>query len=191
MGPGLAESLSWMLEGGSGERDVLICGVDTESTQRTVHLLQLCVGDRAVLIHRSSGLLTCRGDLASFLNGSAAIPGRPPVVFCGAELVGDAAALLADGLVMHRGLDATPLYSALYGGGRASDAERGDGSPTRKPLPQAAWDENAIVGLRRMFETTYGVVWAKDKAVTISDWSVRDLSPLQVEYAAQVRSGSV
>lgn len=183
----LSAALRWMIGDASPSIGVIVCGVDTESFKRKVELIQFCVEDRAVLVHRSSGLV-CSAPLAAFLDGSFADAGLP-VVFSGAELVGDAAMLLADGLVMHRCLDVTPLYSALYGQGSTANAGTGDGSPSRGPLPPAS--SQFTVGLRRMFEETFGVKWAKDKAVTVSDWSAPALVPLQVQYAVQASHGAL
>jgi hypothetical protein len=169
-----------------GSNSVVFCGVDTESFARKVELVQLCVDNRAVLIQRSSGLFGSEA-LTHFLGGSFFPAECQPVIFAGAELVGDAIALLEDGLVMHGCLDVTPLYSPLYAGG--PDAGRCNlVAPSVQPLPAAPSDEAApVVGLRRMYEQTYGHSWPKSKAVTMSDWSLRKLAPEQLLYAAQVR----
>lgn len=205
----LAAALAWMLQpargdrsraGDSGAEGIVVCGVDTESSAisrgsplHAVQLVQLCVGSRAVIIERSTGLLGCSVMRAFFRNAAGA------VVFTGAELAGDAILLLADGMPMHGCIDLTPTYSALEqaekaasGAARAADVRRGDGSPSPHvrlpPDPDAVMHLQGncggrVTGLRRMFERWFGVSWEKRASVTCSNWGAA-LSLEQIKYAA-------
>jgi hypothetical protein len=180
---GLNSSLRWMTEDHSGDSGVIICGVRSESYKRQVHLVQLCVGMRTVLIHKSSGLLFSSA-LASFLGGEC-VNCDLPVLFVGADLASISVRLLASKLVMHRCLDLTPLYSAWLAGSNKG----GNGEPARTALPSIHSRQTDAISLRGMFVQTFGALanWHSDNTTAIFDWSSPVLPASLVLMATEVK----
>lgn len=77
----------------------------------------------------------------------------------------------------------------LSGGWNATPAFKTDApSPKKKKHQKAKQKKSKRIsfkkGLKTIFEELYNCTWVKDKEITISDWSVSELSLRQVKYAA-------
>ena len=92
------------------EDGFVVCGMDTESgTGGNVEVIQLCMYNTVILIHRRSGLFGSVHLRRFFLN--KLFPDKR-IVFAGAELASaDALDLLQIGLPVIGLLDLTPVYS--------------------------------------------------------------------------------
>ena len=149
--------------------DLVACGLDSElDTLGRVALIQLCINDKAVLIHRKSGLFHSEYLRKFFLN--ELFPGRR-IVFTGAELAtSDALDLLHIGLPIYGLLDLTPIFSQTL-------------KTAYKP-PINFYDESDhVLSLKDMFNSVFGSHWLKDRKISKSDWSTMELSLPQVSYA--------
>ena len=149
------------------EDGFVVCGFDTETGKKgDVELIQLCMKNCVILIHKHSGLFSSEHLKRFFLN--ELFPDKR-IVFAGAELAtADALDLLQIGLPVVGLLDLTPVYS----------------QPDERHLSFFSIDIKKFVSLKGMFNATFGTTWHKDKKITCSDWGVKELTMPQIKYAA-------
>ena len=146
---------------------LVVCGFDTESGKTgKVELIQLCMGNKVILIHKRSQLFDNRHLRKFFLN--ELFPDKR-IVFAGAELASaDALDMLQIGIPIVGLLDLTAVISQA----------------ANTPISFFASDEGFSMSLKRMFSTTFGIEWHKDKDITLSDWGASELTLPQIKYAA-------
>ena len=134
-----------------------------------MQLIQVSSRSHAILIHEQSEL--CQSHCLQRLFSNQM---NSKVLFCGAELWGDALIM-----PLHGCLNLTPIFSVLY------DL---DSNSLRQPSHNFMSKFTAALpslSLKRMFEIVCAMPWVKDKTITCSDWTQgATLSLKQVKYAA-------
>ena len=158
-----------------------VIGVDTESGQAKgdACTLQLVLGDRALVIHvpRNKQALSHPSMVRLFANSDES------VIFSGAELAMDALQLAEEihGLVMHGGLDFTPLYNDV-----AVLASRyaGDSAGLKAIVNARLCGRQGLArGRPTAAQLSAAKEWVKDKNITCSEWgATAPLSLAQVKY---------
>ena len=149
------------------ESRFFVCGLDSESGKNgDVELIQLCMKNEVILIHKRSGLFGSVHLRHFFLN--QLFPDKR-IVFAGAELAtADALDLLQIGIPVIGLLDLTPVYSQVE----------------NHRLTFFSMNIKKFLSLKEMFNAEFGATWHKDKKITCSDWGVVELNLPQVKYAA-------
>ena len=149
---------------------LVVCGLDSESDRSgRVELIQLCMNDMTILIHRKSELFSSVYLRKFFLN--KLFPDQK-IVFVGAELAtSDALDMLHIGLPIYGLLDLTPIFSQIL---------------NKKYTPPISFfdESDQTLSLKQMFNSIFDSRWLKDKAISNSDWSIKELTLSQVKYAA-------
>lgn len=196
----------------AGSVATVVVGIDCEDWKGRTETIQLSCYDRCIVLHRSSGALNAKSlrdllenrwpgvrcvftgaelagdavDLA-FLHTkvSTSASGFAAAVLAAEALDDEAddeqpslstpAAVVAPGAasggtapggpLLHGAIDLTPVYS------NGSNTLVSDDAEVLTPM-----------GLKVMFNNTFGSEWVKDKKVTTSDWSKAALSPAQIKY---------
>eukprot|EP00276_Gloeochaete_wittrockiana_P004507 CAMPEP_0184652894 /NCGR_PEP_ID=MMETSP0308-20130426/10612_1 /TAXON_ID=38269 /ORGANISM="Gloeochaete witrockiana, Strain SAG 46.84" /LENGTH=824 /DNA_ID=CAMNT_0027088051 /DNA_START=124 /DNA_END=2595 /DNA_ORIENTATION=+ len=139
--------------------------VNSIKKDRTIGLdVETDLGNRCALVQVSSAtyciLIRVRfgcfkGDVMKTQLGR--ILEDPDILKTGASVVGDVENILTDlGVCVRSYVDLTPLYSK----------------------------GKKLLGLKAMFDMVTACNWTKDKEITTSDWTVKDLSLEQIKYAA-------
>ena len=148
-------------------RGLSICGFDTEtSTDGNVELIQLSMNEIVILIHKRSGLFGSKA-LHQFLCNNYF--GSWKIVFAGAELAtADALDMINLGIPMVGLMDLTAIFS----------------QQTENVISVFPKNSNCIPSLKSMFNETFNCNWHKSKEITLSDWSVSELSLQQIKYGA-------
>eukprot|EP01036_Dinobryon_divergens_P030194 gene30194-39397_t len=167
----LLSSLTAMVTNNSlSSSGLVVCGLDSESDRSgSVELIQLCMGDMAILIHRRSELFSSVYLRKFFLN--ELFPNET-IVFAGAELASsDALDMLHIGLPITGLLDLTPIFSQILAEGYTPPISFSD-------------DSDHTMSLKEMFNSVFESRWLKDKTISKCDWSIKELTLQQVKYAA-------
>ena len=178
-GDTVGRMMAWLL--GAGASEGVVMGVDTESGQAKgdTCTLQLVLGDRAIVVHvpHNKAALTHSSLVRLFANSDESI------IFAGAELAVDALELAAEtkGLLMHGGLDFTPLYTDLAA---PAAKKRGDPVGLRVIVNERLCGPKAIkLGRPTPAQLDAAREWVKDKNITCSEWgAAAPLSLAQVKY---------